>query len=204
MTTPVLHTERLLLRGWREDDLAPFADLNRDPEVVEFLNGPLTRGESDAFVRRIRESWTKNGYGLWAVEAQGEFVGYVGLWDALFEAPFTPTVEIGWRLARRAWGHGYATEAARAALEYGYHARGLDEVLSFTAVLNRRSRAVMERLGMERVPGGDFEHPRVPVGSPLQHHVLYRLPPGAAGRIQAGVRGSAVGVASDHPTDRRV
>jgi RimJ/RimL family protein N-acetyltransferase len=181
---PELRTERLRMRGWRTADSEPFAALNRDPEVMEFLSGPLTRIESDAFVERMRVSWRDNGYGLWAVEAGGRFVGYVGLWDALFEAPFTPAVEVGWRLARSAWGYGYATEAARAALAYGYNVRGLPEVLSFTATVNVRSRAVMERIGMVRDPAGDFEHPRVPLGSPLRPHVLYRLTPAALDQIR--------------------
>lgn len=181
MNAPELPTERLLLRPWRAADLAPFAAMNADPDVVEFLNGPLTRAESDAMVDRIRTSWAGKGYGLWAVEVIGgpEFIGYVGLWDALFEAPFTPAIEVGWRLGRGAWGHGYATEAARAALAYGYATLGLPEVLSFTAATNLRSRAVMERIGMVRDPGGDFEHPKVPADSPLRHHVLYRLTPEA-------------------------
>lgn len=175
MAVPELRTDRLLLRGWRESDLAPFAAMNADPEVVEFLTGPLSRAESDAFVERIRASWAGNGYGLWAVEVGGAFLGYVGLWDALFEAPFAPAVEVGWRLTRPAWGHGYATEGARAALAYGFGVVGLPEILTFTAATNLRSRAVMERLGMVRDPGGDFDHPRVPEGSSLRRHVLYRF-----------------------------
>lgn len=175
--TPELRTERLLLRGWREEDRAPFAAMNADPAVVEFLNGALTREQSDAMVERIQASWAGKGYGLWAVQVIDgpEFIGYVGLWDALFEAPFTPAVEVGWRLARSAWGHGYATEAARAAVSYGYATLGLPEVLSFTAAANVRSRAVMERIGLIRDPDGDFEHPLVPEGSPLRRHVLYRF-----------------------------
>lgn len=176
--TPELRTDRLLLRGWRAADREPFAALNADPDVVEFLNGPLTRAQSDAMVDRIETSWATRGYGLWAVEVIGGpgFIGYVGLWDALFEAPFTPAVEVGWRLARSAWGHGYATEAARAALGYSDVALGLPEVLSFTAAANLRSRAVMERIGMTRDPDGDFDHPAVPEGSPVRRHVLYRRP----------------------------
>lgn len=194
---PELRTERLLLRPWREADLAPFASMNADPEVVEFLLGPLTRAESDAMVERIRTSWATKGYGLWAVEVLGgpEFIGYVGLSDAAFEAPFTPAIEIGWRLARPAWGHGYASEGARAALAYGYASLDLPEVLSFTATLNLRSRAVMERIGMVHQPGGDFEHPRVPEGSPLRPHVLYRLTPEAVAQSRAA---PAIARASHH------
>ncbi len=184
---PELRTERLLLRPWRETDLAPFAAMNADPQVVEFLNGPLTRAESDAMVERIATSWATKGYGLWALEVIDgpEFIGYTGLWDALFEAPFTPAIEVGWRLARSAWGFGYATEAARASLAYGYATLDLPEVLSFTAAANLRSRAVMERIGMVRDPAGDFEHPKVPAGSPLRHHVLYRLTPEAVAQSRA-------------------
>lgn len=179
--TPELRTDRLLLRGWRDADREPFATLNADPAVVEFLNGPLTRDQSDAMVDRIEASWAGKGYGLWAVQVVDgpEFIGYVGLWDALFEAPFTPAIEVGWRLARSAWGRGYASEAARAAVGYGYGTLGLPEVLSFTAATNLRSRAVMERIGMTRDPDGDFEHPAVPEGSPLRRHVLYRFAGGA-------------------------
>ncbi|HUR73707.1 MAG TPA: GNAT family N-acetyltransferase [Sporichthya sp.] len=185
---PELRTERLLLRPWRASDRAPFAAMNADPEVVEFLNGPLSPAESDAFIQRVETSWATQGYGLWALEVVDgpEFIGYTGLWDALFEAPFTPAVEVGWRLARAAWGHGYASEAARAALAYGYATRALPEVVSFTAAGNLRSRAVMERVGMVRDPAGDFEHPKVPAGSPLRHHVLYRLTPAAVATARRG------------------
>lgn len=176
--TPELRTPRLVLRGWRTSDREPFAALNADPAVVEFLGGALTRDRSEAMVDRIESSWAMKGYGLWAVQVVGgpDFIGCVGLWDATFEAPFTPAVEVGWRLARSAWGQGYASEAARAALGHGYGTLRLPEVVSFTAALNVRSRAVMERIGMIRDHDGDFEHPAVPVGSPLRRHVLYRLP----------------------------
>jgi RimJ/RimL family protein N-acetyltransferase len=174
-----LRTERLLLRQWRLADLGPFAALNADPRVTEFLNGPLTEAESNTMVDRIAASFTSKGYGLWAVEVLDgpEFVGYVGLWDVRFEARFTPAVEVGWRLAPEAWGSGYATEGAKAALAFGFGTIGLPEVVSFTAAGNLRSRAVMERLGMIRDPAGDFEHPNVPTGSPLRRHVLYRVRP---------------------------
>lgn len=179
---PELRTERLLLRGWRAGDRPLFAALNADPQVMEFFPAALSRAESDAFVDRIEAHWAANGYGLWAVEVPGvaPFVGYIGLWDAVFEAPFTPSVEVGWRLARSAWGHGYATEGARAALSYGYGVLRLPEILTFTAAVNLRSRAVMERLGMTRDPAEDFDHPRVPEGHVLRRHVLYRLGPEAA------------------------
>jgi ribosomal-protein-alanine N-acetyltransferase len=112
------------------------------------------------------------------VRGTGEFVGFTGLAVTEFEAHFTPAVEVGWRLARSAWGNGYATEAARAALSFGFEEAGLNEVVSFTAPANRRSRAVMERIGMSRDPRDDFDHPGLPGGHPLRPHVLYRVGPG--------------------------
>jgi RimJ/RimL family protein N-acetyltransferase len=184
---PVLRTERLLLRGWRPEDRVPFAQLNADPEVMRYFPATLDRSESDALADRIDTHWRVHGFGLWAVERreEGDFLGFVGLAEPAFSAPFTPCVEIGWRLARRAWGAGYATEAARAALRFGFLDCRLEEIVSFTVVANARSRSVMERLGMVRAPGDDFEHPFVPPGHPLRGHVLYRL-----GR--AGWRASAV------------
>jgi RimJ/RimL family protein N-acetyltransferase len=170
-----LCTPRLLLRLWQEADFEPFAAMNADPRVMEYYPSVLTREESDRFVReRILPQFELSGYGLWAVEvpsAATSFAGFVGLLDHTFDAPFTPCVEVGWRLAFRYWGQGYATEGARAALTYGFDAAGLDEIVSFTAVTNSRSIAVMERLGMTRV--GEFEHPRLPRGHPLRLHVLY-------------------------------
>ena len=187
MTDASIRTERLLLRRFRDADREPFAELNADPRVMEHFVRPLTRAESDDFVDRIEERFRRQGYSLWAVEVRGgaPFIGYVGLWDATFEAPFTPAVEVGWRLAAPAWGHGYATEAAEAALDDGFVRVGLPEILSFTAAANRRSRAVMERLGMGRDPAGDFAHPAVPEGHPVRPHVLYRFPDLDARRRQA-------------------
>jgi RimJ/RimL family protein N-acetyltransferase len=173
---PELRGERVLLRGWRASDLEPFAALNADPRVMEHYPAPLTRGESDAFVReRALPSFTERGFGPWAVEVPGiaAFVGYVGLLVPTFVARFTPCVEIGWRLSFPAWGHGYATEAARLAIAYGFAEGGLDEIVSFAVPANRRSVAVMERLGMR--PDGEFDHPRLPPGHALRRHVLYRL-----------------------------
>jgi ribosomal-protein-alanine N-acetyltransferase len=151
--------------------------MNADPRVMEHFVAPLTPAQSDAFVDRIEQGFRDHGFGLWAVEVRGEteFVGFVGLAVPRFEAAFTPCVEVGWRLAAEAWGHGYATEAARAALAFGFDRAGLDEVVSFTAVENHRSRRVMERLGMIRDAAEDFDHPAVPPGHPIRRHVLYRL-----------------------------
>lgn len=171
-----VETERLLLRRWKETDLAPFAAMNADPEVMEYFPATLTRAESDAYVERIEQHFGDAGFGLWAVEMleDGSFAGSVGLWSAAFSAHFTPAVEVGWRLDRRFWGRGIATEAASAALADGFGRLGLTEVVSFTAVINTPSRRVMERLGMTHDPKDDFDHPSVAEGSPLRRHVLYR------------------------------
>ena len=175
MTT--LITERLLLRRWRAEDREPFALLNADPEVMRYFVRPLTREESDALIDRTEASFDELGYGLWAVErrSDGRLLGFTGLWRHTFEAPFTPAVEIGWRFATEAWGQGYATEAAQAALRFGFETVGLDTILSWTSVLNTPSIRVMERLGMTHDPDEDFDHPRVPAGHLLRRHVRYRL-----------------------------
>lgn len=182
---PVLTTDRLILRRWRKEDREPFAALNADPQVMEHFPEPLTRSQSDAMVDRFEEGFRERGFGFWAVEiaATGSFVGFTGLSVPRFQAHFTPSVEIGWRLARAAWGHGYASEAARAALEFAFQDAGLPEVVSFTAATNLRSQAVMRRIGMARDADGDFDHPAVPEGSPLRRHVLWRM---TARRWRAG------------------
>jgi RimJ/RimL family protein N-acetyltransferase len=170
-------TERLVLRGFTDADRDRFAALNADPFVMEHFPATYDRARSDAFVDRIGQGWAERGYGLWALERRdtGEFIGYTGLWPAEFPAPFTPAVEVGWRLARPHWGKGFASEAAREALRFGFEDVGLEEIVSFTAVPNERSWRVMERIGLLRDPAGAFEHPTVPAGSPLRPHVLYRL-----------------------------
>ena len=174
---PRIETERLALREWRESDREPFAAMNADPRVAEYLSRPLDRTESDAFIDRVLAHWAADGHGLWAVErrADGRFIGFIGLTPPSFEAAFTPCVEIGWRLAPEAWGAGYATEGARAALAFGFERVGLDEIVSFTVPANVRSRAVMERIGMTRDPADDFLHPSFPDGHRLRRHVLYRV-----------------------------
>jgi ribosomal-protein-alanine N-acetyltransferase len=144
---------------------------------MEHFPERLSRRQSDDLIEKIEAGFEANGYGLWALElrATGELIGFTGLAKPSFEAHFTPAVEIGWRLARSAWGSGYATEAARAALGFGFEQRGLTEVVSFATVANGRSRAVMERIGMTREPDDDFNHPGLPLGHPLSRHVLYRL-----------------------------
>jgi RimJ/RimL family protein N-acetyltransferase len=179
MTSPprTLDGDRVRLRRWRDEDREPFAAMNADARVMEFFAKPLDRSESDALADRIEAHFAQHDFGLWAVEVPGvaSFIGFVGLSTATFKAPFTPCVEIGWRLAIEHWGHGYATEAARLALGHGFGTAGLSEIVSFTAETNQRSRAVMERLGMRRDPAEDFDHPSLPPRHPLRPHVLYRL-----------------------------
>jgi RimJ/RimL family protein N-acetyltransferase len=154
----------------------PFARLNADARVVEFLPKPLTREESDARADQIEAHFQQHGFGLWAVEIPGvtPFAGFVGLSIPRFEAHFTPCVEIGWRLDADHWNRGYATEGARAALDFGFRWLGLQEIVSFTVPGNLRSRRVMEKIGMIRSPDDDFDHPLLPEGHPLRRHVLYR------------------------------
>ncbi|HEX4389064.1 MAG TPA: GNAT family N-acetyltransferase [Steroidobacteraceae bacterium] len=176
-----LRTSRLRLRHWREADLALFAALNADPLVMEFLGPCLSRGESDALARRAEDALARRGFGFWALEVHesGLFAGFVGLSVPGFAAHFTPCVEVGWRLSHAAWGKGYASEAARACLEFGFRELALRQIVAFTARANRRSRAVMERLGMRYDPADDFEHPRLSPADPLRAHVLYRIDAGA-------------------------
>jgi RimJ/RimL family protein N-acetyltransferase len=183
-----LRTERLVLRRWRPSDREPFAALNADPRVAEHLGGPLSREASDAVAARIEAHFARHHFGLWALEIPGvaPFAGFVGLSAPAFEAHFTPCVEIGWRLAARHWGAGYATEGARAALAFGFEALGQPEIVSFTVPANTRSRRVMEKLGMRRDPAGDFDHPALPPGHPLRRHVLYRIGRAAAAPAQPG------------------
>jgi len=168
--TVLLRTARLLLWQWRDEDEAAFAELSADPVAMEYLL-PLP-----GWVGRRRAHWEEHGFGQWVAELPGEvsFIGVVGLETVSYQAHFTPAVEVAWRLARAYWGKGYATEAAQAALDYGFEQLGLDEIVALTVPANWRSRRVMERLGMTRVPKDDFDHPKLPDG-PLKRHVLYRL-----------------------------
>ena len=176
-SVPTLSSGRLCLRPWRDEDREAFAAVNSDQRVMEFFRGTLDRVESDAMADRISAHFVKHSFGLWAIEIPGvaPFVGFAGLTWARLNAPFTPCVEIGWRLAFNYWGHGYATEAARLALGHGFGPLALAEIVSFTSATNHRSRAVMERLGMRRDPADDFDYPTLPEGNPLRPHVLYRL-----------------------------
>ncbi|GHD93152.1 GNAT family N-acetyltransferase [Streptomyces naganishii] len=172
---PDLRTDRLLLREWRESDLGPWAAMNADPQVREYFPDVLTREQSEASAARFQAGLERRGWGWWAVEVKktGAFVGFTGLDPVEEDMPFTG-VEAGWRLARPAWGHGYATEAARAVLAFGFERLGLPEILAITVAGNLRSQAVMRRLGMTRDPSVDFHDPTAPDG-PLRHNVVYRL-----------------------------
>lgn len=176
---PVRHTRRLVLRAFTDADREPFAALNADPEVVRHLQGPLSRERSEAFVDRIAACWRERGYGLWAVglRSSDQFLGYTGLWPADF-LPSGPGVEVGWRLARTAWGRGYAPEAAREALRFGFEEVGLPEIVSFTAAGNTASLRVMDKIGLRRDPSRDFDHPRVDAAAypELVRHLFHALP----------------------------
>jgi RimJ/RimL family protein N-acetyltransferase len=169
-----ISTERLIMRGWRESDRAPWAAMNADPEVRQYLGPLLTFEQASAWVLTFQDDLDRYGFGFWAVEvrASGDFIGCTGLRTLDEEMPFTG-VELGWRLARPAWGHGYATEAALAALEYGFDIVGLPEIVAVTMARNLRSQAVMRRIGMTRDPAEDFDDPDVDEG-PLRRHVVYR------------------------------
>jgi 3-dehydroquinate dehydratase / shikimate dehydrogenase len=171
-----LRTERLLLRPWREGDRDAFAALNADPRVMEWFPATLTRARSDAVADAIEARLGDQGWGLWAVELPGvaDFIGFIGL-NPADEELGRPAVEVGWRLAAEHWGRGYAPEGAIAALRHGFEALGLEEIVSFTAVGNLKSRRVMEKIGMTHDGADDFDHPRIAEGSPLRRHVLYRV-----------------------------
>jgi len=175
--TPILTTDRLILRRWSDSDREPFARINADPRVMEFFAECLSRERSDALVDRAECHFREHGFGPCAAEFRGDgtFIGFIGLSIPSFQTHFTPCVEIGWRLAADYWRQGLATEGARAAVRYGFEILGLEEIVSFTVPANTRSRKVMEKLGMTHNPADDFDHPLLPVGHPLRRHVLYRL-----------------------------
>jgi RimJ/RimL family protein N-acetyltransferase len=168
-------TPRLLMRRWRDSDRVPFAALNADPEVMRYFPAVLDRAESDRTIDRFEHRFDGQGFGLWALEvhATGEFIGFTGLNPMPDGVAGAGGLEVGWRLARRAWHRGFATEAATAALEVGFSGLGLPEIWSLTAVVNQPSEAVMKRLGMVRYAACD--HPRVPEGQMLRPHLVYRI-----------------------------
>lgn len=169
-------TPRLLLRQWRDSDLDQVVEMNADPKVMEFIGPPLDEDRSKAMMERARESWEQRGYGRFALEelASGSVIGFVGLAQTRIDAHFAPAVEIGWRLSTRYWGRGYATEAALAVKDFAFEDLGLPEIVSFTSVLNMRSRRVMEKIGLSRNPHDDFEHPNTSLSNSLRDNVLYR------------------------------
>jgi RimJ/RimL family protein N-acetyltransferase len=173
----IVTTERLVLRRWRQSDRKPFARLNADPRVMEFMPAPLSEEESDLLVDRINAHFLQHGFGLCAVELRRDhsFIGFIGLAIPSFQAKFTPCVEIGWRLSADYWGQGLAIEGSRQMVRYAFEVLGLEALVSFTVPGNLRSRRVMEKLGMTRNPADDFDHPNLPEGHPLRRHVLYRL-----------------------------
>ena len=175
MSNVYIETPRLLLRGWRESDLEPFAEMNADPQVMYYFPQPYSQKKTRHFFATIQQEFSDYGYGLYAVEekATGLFMGYIGFHRAEFDVEFCPCIEIGWRLNKVSWNKGYATEGASACLEYGFNNLGFDKVYSFTAVVNLPSERVMQKIGMslER----HFEHPGVPENHPLRSHVLYAI-----------------------------
>lgn len=174
-------TPRLRLRHWTMADLQPFQAMNADPRVMAFFPAPLDDAASATLLKRFMQGIDTCGFGFWALELResSRFIGFVGLGVPTFAAPFTPCVEIGWRLAYDAWGQGYANEAARSVLDFAFQRLKFAEVVSFTARANLRSQRLMQRLGMLRDSDGDFDHPALDVDSPLRRHVLYRLGRGA-------------------------
>lgn len=171
-----LETPRLTLRQWCAADRAPFAALNADAEVMRYFPATLDRAGSDLLAERCEQLIAERGWGFWVAEHRedGAFIGFVGLHEVAADLPLPPGIEIGWRLARPYWGQGLATEAARACLRFGFEQLQRSEIVAFTAVSNRRSRAVMQRLGMQ-CAHAYFDHPHVPAETGLQRHCLYRL-----------------------------
>lgn len=183
---PTLRTERLELRAFADADRPAWAAIHADPLVMDTLGPRLDRAGADALMDWAMARWDERGYGWWCVDLDGECIGTAGLSTPGWQAPFTvaaleatgrPVVELAWRIASPHWGHGYAPEAARAAVTYGFDALGVDELVAFTAATNTKSRRVMAKLGMTHDEGGDFDHPNLPAGDPLRRHVLYRLRP---------------------------
>jgi RimJ/RimL family protein N-acetyltransferase len=174
---PTVQTNRLTLRRWQPSDREPFARLNSDPAVMEFMPAPLTQQESDLLADRIEAHFHQHKFGLWAAELRSNsaFIGFIGLSIPRFQAPFTPCVEIGWRLASDYWGRGLVTEGACAVVYHAFHVLDLSSLVSFTSVANLRSRRVMEKIGMTHNPSEDFDHPNQPEHHPQRPHLLYRL-----------------------------
>lgn len=175
--TVILETHRLYLRTWQPADVESYWAINQDTQVIEFLRGSLTLEEVKQFMATANQHQEKQGYTLWAVELKEthNLIGFIGLNPTDFESHFTPAIEVGWRLGSQYWGHGYATEGAKAALAFAFNHLKLDEIVSFTVPMNQRSIRVMERIGLQRDFHGDFRHPKLALDHELSHHVLYRL-----------------------------
>lgn len=175
--TLIIETERLYLRTWEPSDAQPYWIINQDAKVVEFLSGSMTMEEVKQFMDRANQQQETKGFTLWATElkATHELIGFIGLNYPNWDAHFLPALEISWRLGSQYWGNGYATEGAKAALEFGFNTIGLDEIISFTVPMNHRSIRVMEKIGLQRDQQGDFHHTKLPLDHPLSWHVLYRL-----------------------------
>ena len=171
-----IKTKRLLLRQWREEDKSIFASINSDPEVMEYYPKVLNTTESNEMAHKLETLISQKGWGFWAVEKikNKQFIGFVGLHEPTYDLPVTPCVEIGWRIGKKHWGHGYATEAATAALDFAFNSLDLEQVYSFTSVTNKRSWSVMKRLGMVNT-NQNFNHPLITEDSPLKEHYLYRI-----------------------------
>jgi RimJ/RimL family protein N-acetyltransferase len=172
-----IQAERLILRTWNKEDALGYFQINQDPKVIEFLASSLTMEQVNDFIMAVNKRQEKHGYTLWAAELKetGKLMGFIGLNYTDWGAPFIPVVEVGWRLGSGYWGKGYATEGAKAALEYGFKQRGLEEIVSWTVPANVRSIRVMEKIGLKRDLNGDFAHPKLAADHPLSQHVLYRL-----------------------------
>jgi RimJ/RimL family protein N-acetyltransferase len=187
VASPVLQTDRLVLRRWTDGDREVFARINADPEVMRYRLRTLTRQESDNLIDDIEACFNQNGFGMWAVEQteDARLIGFIGLEVASEDMPFRPLIHLGWHLAVDAWHHGFATEGAAAVVDFAFDDVGMSEVVAHTAARNERSRAVMRRLGMTHNPADDFDGPWYPAGHPNRRFVLYRL-------TEAGWRGRRV------------
>lgn len=175
--TTIIETERLILRTWKKEDADPYFQINQDTKVIEFLPRSLTMEQVNDFITAASNHQEEQSYTLWAacLKETRELIGFIGLNYTTFESNFTPAVEVGWRLGSQYWGKGYATEGAKASLEYGFKQCGLKEIVSFTVPANVKSLRVMEKIGLKRDLNGDFAHPKLPADHKLSHHVLYRL-----------------------------
>jgi RimJ/RimL family protein N-acetyltransferase len=175
--TTIIETERLILRTWKEEDAETYFQINKDSKVIEFVLGLSTLDKINDFIHAVNNHGDKHGYTLWAacLKETGELIGSIGLHYIDWESHFTPAVEVAWRLGSQYWGKGYATEGAKAALDYGFKQCDLREIVSFAAPANIRSIHVMEKIGLKRDLNGDFLHPEFQPDSKLAHHVLYRL-----------------------------